>query len=358
MRSNHLTLQESRFLCIYLAKINPRNPEATRIVRFPLKDFSQIMDIKGAFTSTYIKNVTDSLLQKIVSVPTGRGGFSSFQLFKECTVDREDDYSEWYVEIDAHDKALPLMFDIQDRYMTYELWNVLILKSVNQIRRYEILKQYEKIGERTLTIEDLKELLGIDKKEYSQFQDFKTKVINVCQQALKEYTDIKFEWEVSKRGQRGKILEIRFIISKNDEYKDISNLDFYLKNYAYQPSQSLNNKPTEENPLEFEEQPLLPQYEQKKQNNHKNTFNVEKALAPQPKQPKITPKDIEYAKQHKLWKYASAIATNRGVHSPVPYAARIILTWDILGYKSRNDIIRGGEIKGQVSSYDLDLLDC
>jgi plasmid replication initiation protein len=359
MRSSHFTLQESRFFCIYLAKINPRDPEATRRVRFPLRDFAQIMDITGTFNSTYIKNVTDSLLQKIVSVPTGRGGYSSFQLFKKFTVDREDDYSEWYIEIDAHDDSLPLMFDIQDRYMTYELWNVLILKSVNQIRMYEILKQYERLGERTLKLEDLKELLGIDKKEYPQFERFRVKVLNACQQALKEYTDIKFEWEVSKRGQRGKILEIKFFIYQNDEYRDISNLDFYLRNYAYKPAEPPCYEPTEQPSLEMEqqpvetEQPLLPQSKSKKQNQLKLNFEPKTSLNFEPLE-KIKPQEIKYAKEHKLWMYAIQIANNRrNVDSPIPYATRIILEWDELGYENKNDIIKGGEMKGHVTSYDL-----
>jgi hypothetical protein len=332
MRSSHLTLQESRFLCIYLAKINPRNPEATRRVRFPLKDFAQIMDITGSFTSTYIKNVTDSLLQKIVSVPDSKGGFTSFQLFKRCRVTRENvETDEWFVEIDAHDEALPLMFDIQDRYMTYELWNVLILKSVNQIRMYEILKQYEKIGERTLKLETLKELIGIKKTEYKQFQDFKTKVINVCQQALKEHTDIKFEWEVSKRGQRGKILELKFFIYKNDEYQDISNLDFYLKNYAYQElpcSETINEKPI--NPV----------------SSTSNKSDVKT---------KDSKSDIEIAQNHKFWRYAIEIAhRNKNVNNPVPYAAKIVFSWLSKEYQNTNDLIQAGEIDGEVPSYDLD----
>jgi plasmid replication initiation protein len=359
LRSNHMTLQEARFLCIYLAKINPRDPQGTRLVRFSLNDFIKIMDIQGHFSETYVKNTTDGLLQKIVSVPNEVGGYSSFQLFKECTVSREDIYSDWYVEIDAHDKALPLMFDFQRNYLTYELWNVLQLKSINQVRMYEILKQYEKIGERTLKIEDLKALLGIEEKEYPRFERFKVKVLDSCQEALKEFTDIKFEWEVAKRGQRGgKVLEIRFIISKNDEYKDVLNLDMFLKNYAYKSPQNPYLEHLEQTEqFSFEtELPPIPQSETKKQNSPKNTFGIKKSLENEPLEPPITQKDIEYAQNHKLWHYAKERALNNGVHSPVPYATRIILTWDSKGYKSRNDLILKGEIKGQLASYDLDLV--
>ena len=47
------------------------------------------------------------------------------------------------------------------KYFKYELWNALCLKSLNQIRMYEILKQYEGLGRRELSVQSLRELLGI-----------------------------------------------------------------------------------------------------------------------------------------------------------------------------------------------------
>jgi len=125
------------------------------------------------------------------------------------------------VEIDAHDKALPLMFEFQARFFSYQLWNALRLRSSNQLRMYEILKQYEKIGSRVLGIDELKELLGIGKNEYALFNNFKKWVLDVCQQALKETTDIKFTYEpYGKKGKGGKVLYLKFTIEKNTDYVD------------------------------------------------------------------------------------------------------------------------------------------
>ena len=63
-----------------------------------------------------------------------------------------NDNDEWFVEINASDDALPLMFDFKNRYFKYALWNALRLKSPNQIRMYEILKQYETLGKREIEI--------------------------------------------------------------------------------------------------------------------------------------------------------------------------------------------------------------
>ena len=223
VRKNNMSLQELRFFSIYLSKINARDV-STRTVRFPLKDFQKIMDF-GRLNTTQLKATTDSLLSKVVSIPTEHGGYKSFQLFKECTVDK-DEFDQWYIEIDAHDRALPLMFDFKDRYFTYELWNALQLKSGNQLRMYELLKQYESVGERKVTLAALKELLGISSEEYPRWDNFKRRVIDSCQEALRENTDICFDYEPIKSGR--KISGIRFIIKKNKSHVDKLSLDEFI----------------------------------------------------------------------------------------------------------------------------------
>lgn len=224
IRSNNMTIQELRFFSIYLSMIKARDPKS-RVARFPIARFQKIMEL-GKIRISHMKTTTNNLLCKVISVNRESGGYNQFQLFKECIVDK-DEKGDWYVEIDCHDKALPYLFEYKTRYFRYELWNALRLKSANQLRMYEILKQYEKIGEREIEIGELKALIGISQKEYPKFERFKTCVINVCQRALAEYTDIKFTYEPIKRGKGGKIVAIKFNIHKNIEYVDQIGLDEY-----------------------------------------------------------------------------------------------------------------------------------
>jgi plasmid replication initiation protein len=192
-----------------------------------MADFQAIMEL-GRVDIGYMKRVTNSLLCKVVNVPDERGGYTGFQLFKECTVS-QDDSGEWYVEIDAHDKALPLMFEFKTRYFSYHLWNALRLRSSNQLRMYEILKQYEKMGHRILAVDELKSLLGIGKKEYPRYGDLKIWVLDACQQVLAENTDIKYTYEpYGKKGRGGKVLFLKFIIEKNEDYTDQMTLETFI----------------------------------------------------------------------------------------------------------------------------------
>ena len=234
LRSNNMTVQELRFFCIYLSKINPWD-KATRVVKFPLEDFQRIMGF-GRLNIKQLKHSTDSLLTQLVHIPDESGrGMRVFQLFKESHIFPDDD-GNWFVEIDAHDRALPLMFDFQERYFKYELWNALRLRSSNQVRMYEILKQYEGLGKRELTVKALRELLGIAEDEYDRWSNFKIKVLDACQKALQENTDICYTYERGKTGRGGKWLTVVFHIEKNANHTDQISLEEFI---AMQPTGAL-----------------------------------------------------------------------------------------------------------------------
>lgn len=241
IRNNNMTLQELRFFGIYLSMINARDI-STRKVRFPLTDFQKIMGIGTDMNIPHFRSTIHRLLQQIVEVPNeNRRGYTAFQLFKECVVD-QNEYGEWYVEIDAHDKALPLMFDFKKEYFTFKIENELRLKSPNQIRIYELLKQYEKIGKLEISIEELRSHISIEKNDYigrTGWSDFKRKVIDSCQEALSKNTDICFTYERGKTGKGGKWLTIIFHINKNEDYIDRLTLDEFI---AEQPEIILDEK--------------------------------------------------------------------------------------------------------------------
>lgn len=224
---NEMSLQELRFFSIYLAKINSRDM-TTRVVKFKLEEFQKIMNL-GKMNIKSFEETTNKLLCKIVRVPRkdGSKGYDKFQLFKKCSVyEDKEDFNQWYVEIDAHDEALPLMFEFKDKYFRYALWNVLRLTSRNQLRMYELLKQYELIGMREIRLEELKDWLGIKPEEYPRWDNFKKYVIESCQKALAENTDIKFDYETIK--SRRSVIGVRFLIKKNKNYKDPLKLNEYI----------------------------------------------------------------------------------------------------------------------------------
>lgn len=249
LRAKDMTLQELRLFCIYLAKINARD-ENTRVVRLPLDDYRKIMNL-GRLNINQLKVTTNKLLTKVVNIPNESGGYSGFVLFQECEINK-DDNDGWYIEINASNKALPLMFNVKKNYFKYELWNALNLKSSNQLRMYEILKQHEYQGEFTVSIEELRALLGVDEYE-NRFDMFKKRVIESCQKALAENTDISFTYEKAKAGKGGKWLSIKFTIKKNENYKNQLNIEEFLNQEDLCEIESIHDEPEQSEINEFRE---------------------------------------------------------------------------------------------------------
>ncbi|MBR6301182.1 replication initiation protein [bacterium] len=227
MKSSYMTLQEMRLFSIYLSKINPRNISTKEVV-FPLSDFLKIMDIDRVRIEK-LKLTTNRLLSKIINVSNDDGGYTAFQLFEKCQVYKDKISDNWFIKIIAHKDALPLMFDFKEQYFKYELWNALSLGSTNQIRMYEILKQYEKRGQRIIELDELKKMLGIDLKQYPRFNSFRERVLESAKTALEKYTDIKFTYEtICIRGR--KVSKIKFYIYKNKAYTCKMSLKEFMSN--------------------------------------------------------------------------------------------------------------------------------
>jgi plasmid replication initiation protein len=234
-RNSRMTPTQMKLLGIYLSKINPTDA-GSRVVTFKLEDYAKIMQV-SQLNTTRLAKTAEELLGLTVKLWDNEGKYSEdaeeelviIQIFKKFRLFKKKDDGEWYVSIDCHDDATRLMFDLRERYFKYELWNTLQLTSFNQQRMYEILKQYERIGERVVTIKDLRALLGLQPAEYAVWQNFKVRVIDASQEALGRYTDLRFTWEpYGKRGRGGKVNALKFIIQKNDDYIRQMTLEDYL----------------------------------------------------------------------------------------------------------------------------------
>ena len=208
------TLSELRLFLIYLSKINPRD-ESSRYVRLPLAEFADMVGIQ--VNRKDLKKLGRRLLQHIVTVPRARGcGYDMFQIFSEVSVLKDDDSGLWYFQMNAHDNALPLMFNFKEEYVTYPVENILKLKSSTQIRLYELLKQFEPIGKLTITIQELRKQLGVKSNESVEWSYFRRDILEPAVKALEANTDIRCSYSKGASGAGGKWLSVVFRIEAND----------------------------------------------------------------------------------------------------------------------------------------------
>jgi plasmid replication initiation protein len=147
----------------------------------------------------------------------------------------KDAISQEFVDVKIVADAKPLLLELQKNFTYYELGNVIKL-SVYSVRIYELLKQYEYIGERALVIEEIKKMLGIE-KEYPLYANFYQKVIKPSLVEINKHTDLEVgEPEKIKEGRS--IVALLFIfsrkvattITRTEEHKEAPITDFYDEN--------------------------------------------------------------------------------------------------------------------------------
>lgn len=137
----------------------------------------------------------------------------------------------------------PYLLNLKETYTKYRLGYVINFKSEYSFRFYEIMKQYEQIGERTVTIDEIKELLMIDKEKYTKYSHLKAKVIQKAIEEINKYSDIKINLEKEEK-ERKKVVGLVFSINKNDYRYPVENyLEYekYSKKTKKELQEILNN---------------------------------------------------------------------------------------------------------------------
>lgn len=221
MRNANASMVEYRLFCVYLAHLSLSNE--SNEVTFKLADYSRIVGLDRP-RRTDLVSQAQNLVSKTALLDSPDGGFEVYSIFKKFKLYQDD--GEWFVSLECNPDLAPMIREQRGRFLRYKLYNTIYLKSFNQQRIYELLKQYERIGERTIPLKDLREYLSIGKDEYPVWYDFSSKVLKVAQKAIREKTDICFDYEPIRKGR--KVIAVAFGIKKNPDFQDQLEIDSFL----------------------------------------------------------------------------------------------------------------------------------
>lgn len=218
-----LTLGEQKVVLFLISMISPADTDL-KDYNIKVQDFGIMMGLTGHSLYQRMDETLDRLMARVIHIPkkTGYlkiGWVSSAEYIK----------GQGIVQLRFDAKLKPYLLQLREQFTRYRLYVVTQFQSAYSVRIYMLLKQYERIGEREFDLEEFREMLGIEKKKYSQFKDFRKWVLN---QAKKEFDrrdengaalcDITFDLETMREGRR--ISRLKFIIRRN-EYQETLRLD-------------------------------------------------------------------------------------------------------------------------------------
>ncbi|KZE67931.1 hypothetical protein AWM68_17305 [Fictibacillus phosphorivorans] len=197
---------EQKIIWLLASRIQPSDKEF-KTYTLRIKEFTDLLGLTSKSKYSEIEQITLGLMQKVFQIKTEykteQISWLSYVAYnkKSGTVDLRIDPS-----------LKPFLIELKECFTSYRIENILQLKGQYTIRIYEMLKQYEKIKERTFKVDEIKEKLCVGDM-YPQYGSFKQRVLKPAQKELKKKTDISFELEEIKTGR--KVDTVKFIIKKN-----------------------------------------------------------------------------------------------------------------------------------------------
>jgi hypothetical protein len=218
---------ELKILDTYLSRIDPRNPDAS-LVTFTKKEYAELMGLDSDIRTEQLKTYTGGLLSNVVTIDLPDRGYVQYPLFSEAKCYLDDKSGQVTIEVDCNHKLKPAFFDIaRNGYVRYQLKNIISLKSQYSVRLYPKLK--DRPFGWTISVEELRKMLGATAASYDVFKDFNKHVLQKAVKEINEVTDITVTTENVRKGRS--VVSIKFKVTEKSPHV-ISKEDSELFNDA------------------------------------------------------------------------------------------------------------------------------
>ncbi len=214
-QSNHLvearynlSLGEQRLILAMIAKIQP-DDEDFKPYHISIAELADFLGVAKGSAYSECKKITKSLLGRVLEITeTGR-------LLQTHWVSSADYIDGTGVVNLSFDPLLkPYLLQLQGNFTSCKFEMLLSFKSQYTIRLYTLLKQYERLKEREIELELLRDMLGLSKTLYTEYKNFKQCILMPVKNELAQKADFYFEFDEIKYGRRVGAIRFR-IFSKN-----------------------------------------------------------------------------------------------------------------------------------------------
>lgn len=189
--------------------INLKNLDESKVesIFFSSKDIKNLMQMKDRSFKAF-ETVVKALQDRSISIKTPQG-YRRIKAFTSIDFDEKKEN----ILIDINGRIVPLFYELTSQFTQYSLKEFLSLSSKHSKRLYQLLKQYESIGERTIKVDDLKNMLEVENK-YNKFANFESRVLVSSKNDINAKTTLEVDYTKEKAGKE--IKEITFSIKKKE----------------------------------------------------------------------------------------------------------------------------------------------
>lgn len=209
---------ESRMFLSVLANIRKEDIDFNTY-RIWYRDIIKIFGLKSNQSYALLREAAKSLMEKKFYITSSDNGFereTAYHIIRSVNYLKEGQKGDGveqqeYIDITVEPEMKPLLLQLQQNFTAYNIQSVAKL-GTSALRLYELLKQYEFLGVRTMDIDYMKHILEME-TEYTLFADFYKWFIIPALRDINLHSDLEVgEPEKIKQGK--KIVSLKFSIHK------------------------------------------------------------------------------------------------------------------------------------------------
>ena len=205
------SLIEIRLFTLIVSMIKDQD-EDFEAYKIPIKQVIDTFWITNKNIYAEISDLTTSMLKKIITIPIEEDGKKKELKTSIVSSFKYNVDGRGVLEATFNPMLKPYLLSLKNKFLLYDIKNILKINSAHSIRIYEFLKSYEGIGKRAVGVEELKDMLCVSDK-YRKYANFKSRILLKAQTELKKHTDIRFEFDELSIGRR--VENIIFYIHTN-----------------------------------------------------------------------------------------------------------------------------------------------
>lgn len=209
--SYKLTLQEQRLLLVVIGKIDPRDNTPKKTLTITASEFYQSFPSMGRQNAeAFLKEAIDRLWDRsiIIRDEEVREEFRWVQHRAQYIT------GEAKATITFSDAIMPYLTQLKGQFTRVVVKNVSRLSSAYSIRLYELLQQFRSTGDRMITVEDFRSMLGLQDK-YSLFKDLNKCVLKPAIKELNEKSNLSVTVDPVKQGRT--VIALHFQFKENKQ---------------------------------------------------------------------------------------------------------------------------------------------
>lgn len=224
VKSNHiisasysLSVVEQRLILACITQVRRDEPITDEVLyEVTAAEFAELCGVHPKTAYRDLKQAAEQLFERKVTIlfePNGSRRHAEKQKTRWVqTVNYVDNAG--VVRLRFSKDILPFLTGLTEQFTRYEFSAVAAMNSMHAIRLFELLAQYETLGEREITIAQVQEWLQLENR-YPMFADLKRRVIEPAVAQINEHSPLQVKWEQRKTGR--KVTHLLFIFDRKDK---------------------------------------------------------------------------------------------------------------------------------------------